>query len=137
MVNEDFYLNNKLVSVHLYYMEDYNSYKWANEYEAVGIWCNKIKKLKEYGWIWQHPVFTSLEDVTIYKTDEELLEDINPVGFKKYIIRNKKLYKAPKVVFHYVNGDERTKVFELNSQAEAYYNSIKNQYDNSEYITFN
>ena len=44
MGNEDFYLNNKLVSVHLYYMEDYNSYKWANEYEAVGIWCNKIKK---------------------------------------------------------------------------------------------
>ena len=60
-------------------MEDYNSYKWANEYEAVGVWCNKIKKLKEYGWIWQHPVFTSLEDVTIYKTDEELLENINPV----------------------------------------------------------
>lgn len=109
MGNEDFYLNNKLVSVHLYYMEDYNSYKWANEYEAVGAWCSKIKKLKEYGWILQYPVFTSFEDVTIYKTDEELLENINPVGFKKYIIRNKKLYKAPKVVFHYVDGDKEPK----------------------------
>ena len=137
MGNEDFYLNNKLVSVHLYYMEDYNSYKWANEYEAVGVWCNKIKKLKEYGWIWQYPVFTSREDVTIYKTDEELLENINPVGFKKYIIRNKKLYKAPKVVFHYVDGDKRTYYFDNNSDAEKFYTNFKAKYKENEYLIFN
>lgn len=137
MGNEDFYLNNKLVSVHLYYMEDNNSYKWANEYESAGIRKNKVKKLKEYAWVWQHPIIESIDTFAFFKTDEKLLEYINPLGFNKYFIKNKKLFISPKVVFHYVNGDKRTKVFELNSQAEAYYNSIKNQYDNSEYITFN
>ena len=144
MGNEDFYLNDKLVSVHLYYMEESDKYVWVNEYYKEKLFGGKRRyKIKEYRWLRKQDhenllFIDNINDTTTYKTDEELLADINPIGVNIYSIRHgKKLYRNPKVVFHYVNGDKRTKVFELNSQAEAYYNSIKNQYDNSEYITFN
>lgn len=43
MGNEDFYLNDKLVSVHLYYMEDYDKYVWTNEYYKEKLFGGKRK----------------------------------------------------------------------------------------------
>ena len=43
MGNEDFYLNDKLVSVHLYYMEEYDKYVWVNEYYKEKLFIGKRK----------------------------------------------------------------------------------------------
>ena len=114
MENEDFYLNDKLVSVHLYHMEDYDKYVWTNEYYKEKFFGGKRKyKIKEYRWLRKQDhenllFIDDINDATTYKSDEELLADINPIGANIYSIRHgKKLYSNPKVVFIYVNGDKR------------------------------
>ena len=144
MRNEDFYLNNKLVSVHLYYMEEYDGYIWTNEYYREKLFIGKRKyKIKEYRWLMKedHENLLFVDDInetTTYKTDEELMADINPIGVNIYSIRHgKKLYRNPKVVFKYVNGDKKTCYFDKNSDAEKFYINFKANYKENEYITFN
>lgn len=144
MGNEDFYLNDKLVSVHLYYMEESDKYVWVNEYYKEKLFGGKRRyKIKEYRWLRKQDhenllFIDNINDTTTYKTDEELLADINPIGVNIYSIRHgKKLYRNPKVVFKYVNGDKRTYYFYKNSDAEKFYINFKAKYKENEYITFN
>ena len=144
MVNENFYLNNKLVSVHLYHMEDYDKYVWTNEYYKEKFFGGKRKyKIKEYRWLRKQDhenllFIDDINDTATYKTDEELMADINPIGVNIDSIRHgKKLYRNPKVVFMYVNGDKRTYYFDNNSDAEKFYTNFKAKYKENEYLIFN
>lgn len=135
--NEDFYLNDKLVSVHLYYMEEYDKYIWTDEYELIGWFSSRKRKFKESCWINKENFCFYKSDMVIYKTDEELLKYINPFGVNKYSIRhNKKLYENPKIVFEYVNGDKRIYYFNKNSDAENFYVNFKRKYKENEYLIF-
>ena len=144
MRNEDFYLNNKLVSVHFYLMEEFDKYVWVNEYYKEKLFGGKRRyKIKEYRWLmkqdYENLLFIDDIDQTItYKTDEELLADINPNGKNVYSIQDgKKLYRNPKVVFMYLNGDKRTYYFDNNSDAEKFYMNFKAKYKEDEYLIFN
>lgn len=144
MGNEDFYLNDKLVSVQLCYMEECNDYIWTNEYYKESFFRGKRKyKLKEYRWMEKqyHDNLLSflydINDVITFKTDEELLSNINPIGVHIYSIRhNKKLYENPKIIFKYVNGDKRIYYFDKNSEAENFYIKFKANYKENEYLVF-
>lgn len=143
MENEDFYLNDKLVSVHLYYMEESDKYIWTDEYYKERFFRKRKYKIKEYRWLmkqdYENLLFIDDINQTItYKTDEELLADINPNGKNVYSIQaGKKLYRNPKVVFMYVNGDKRTYYFDNNSDAEKFYMNFKAKYKEDEYLIFN
>lgn len=144
MGNESFYLNDKLVSVHFYYMEESDKYVWVNEYYKEKLFGGRRKyKIKEYRWLnkYDHENLLFIDDIndtTTYKTDEELLASINPNGVNKYSIHDgKNLYQNPKVVFMYVNGDKRTYYFDKNSDAEKFYTNFKAKYKENEYLIFN
>lgn len=143
MGNESFYLNNKLVSVHFYLMEESDRYIWTDEYYQARFFRKRKYKIKEYRWLmrqdYENLLFIDDIDQTItYKTDEELLADINPNGKNVYSIQDgKKLYRNPKVVFMYVNGDKRTYYFDNNSDAEKFYLNFKAKYKEDEYLIFN
>ena len=100
-------------------------YIWTNEYYREKLFIGKRKyKIKEYRWLMKEDhenllFVDDINDTTTYKTDEELMADINPIGVNIYSIRHgKKLYRNPKVVFMYVNGDKRTYYFDNNSDDE-------------------
>ena len=100
-------------------MEDYDKYVWTNEYYKEKLFGGKRKyNIKEYRWLRKQDhenllFIDDINDTTTYKTDEELMADINPNGVNIYSIRHgKKLYRNPKVVFIYVNGDKRTYYFD-------------------------
>lgn len=143
MENEDFYLNDKLVSVHLYYMEESDKYIWTDEYYKERFFRKRKYKIKEYRWLmkqdYENLLFVDNINQTItYKTDEELIADINPNGKNVYSIQaGKKLYRNPKVVFMYVNGDKRAYYFDNNSDAEKFYMNFKAKYKEDEYLIFN
>ena len=143
MGNESFYLNNKLVSVHFYLMEESDKYIWTDEYYKERFFRKRKYKIKEYRWLmkqdYENLLFIDDINQTItYKTDEELLADINPNGKNVYSIQDgKKLYRNPKVVFMYVNGDKRTYYFDNNSDAEKFYLNFKAKYKEDEYLIFN
>ena len=140
---ESFYLNNKLVSVHFYLMEESDKYIWTDEYYKERFFRKRKYKIKEYRWLmkqdYENLLFIDDINQTItYKTDEELLADINPNGKNVYSIQDgKKLYRNPKVVFMYVNGDKRTYYFDNNSDAEKFYLNFKAKYKEDEYLIFN
>lgn len=140
---ESFYLNNKLVSVHFYLMEESDKYIWTDEYYKERFFRKRKYKIKEYRWLmrqdYENLLFIDDIDQTItYKTDEELLADINPNGKNVYSIQDgKKLYRNPKVVFMYVNGDKRTYYFDNNGDAEKFYMNFKAKYKEDEYLIFN
>ena len=140
---ESFYLNNKLVSVHFYLMEESDKYIWTDEYYQERFFRKRKYKIKEYRWLmkqdYENLLFIDDINQTItYKTDEELLADINPNGKNVYSIQDgKKLYRNPKVVFMYVNGDKRTYYFDNNSDAEKFYLNFKAKYKEDEYLIFN
>ena len=143
MENESFYLNDKLVSVHLYYMEESDKYIWTDEYYKERFFRKRKYKIKEYRWLmrqdYENLLFIDdINQAITYKTDEELLADINPNGKNVYSIQDgKKLYRNPKVVFMYVNGDKRTYYFDKNSDAEEFYLNFKAKYKEDEYLIFN
>ena len=140
---ESFYLNNKLVSVHFYLMEESDKYIWTDEYYKERFFRKRKYKIEEYRWLmrqdYENLLFIDDINQTItYKTDEELLADINPNGKNVYSIQDgKKLYRNPKVVFMYVNGDKRTYYFDNNSEAEKFYLNFKAKYKEDEYLIFN
>lgn len=138
MGNESFYLNNKLVSVHLSYKEKNNNYIWTDTIYKIGFFGSKKRKLKEFYWFEKQLLnyVLTFSDLDKYSTDEELLKNINPIGVHKYSINNKQVYYNPKVTFKYVNGEIIIKYFNKNSEAEKYYNEIKSKYNNNEYIIY-
>lgn len=136
MGNEEFYLNDKLVSVHLLYMEKYNKYVWTDTVYKCGFISTKKIKLNEPQWINSFDLGFYSKYTTLYKSDEELLKNINPIGVNKYLIRNKQVYYSPKVLFKYVNGDERTIFFNNNSEAVKYYKDIKSKYNINDYLIY-
>lgn len=138
---EEFYLNNKIVSIHLDYMEEYNQYIWTDTITVQGFFKLKEKKLKEFSWI-NYDYFNLPEslirndDIVKYKNDDELLKKINPLGINKYSVHNKRLYHNPMVSVKYVNGNVKHIYFNKNSEAERYYADIKAKYNDDDYIVY-
>lgn len=137
MGNQEFYLIDKLVSVHLSYMEKCDEYVWTDTVYKCGFFSEKKIKLNEHQWVNSYGVdFYDAKYTSHYESDEELLKNINPIGVNKYLIRNKELYYSPKVTFKYVNGDKRTIFFNNNSEAENYYKNIKSKYNINDYLVY-
>lgn len=136
MSGQNFYLNDKLVSLHIFYTKENTEWYWGDTFLYTGIFKDKIKKLKYPMWINSSMTsfyFLSKEyESFTFKTDEELLEDLSETVF----ILNKKLYNKPYIRFTYVNNDKRIKFFDTDLEVQTFFNEFKSKFEKDKYITF-